>query len=89
MIKVDRNGNGGGLGKLDKRAPQGTQAATVILHGILGQLENQRQTGVFGGIDKCFSVIKKDHVKSRKANLAGGAIACKYSGISKHSDLLS
>ena len=41
MIKVDRNGNGGGLGKLDERVPQGTQAATVVLHSILGQLEDQ------------------------------------------------
>ena len=41
VVKVDRNGNGGCLGKLDKRAPQGTQAATVVLHSILGQLEDQ------------------------------------------------
>ena len=86
---MNRNGNGGGLGKLDKRAPQGTQAATMVLHSILGQLKNQGQTGVFGGINECFGVIKKDHVKSRKTNLAGGAIACKHSGVSKHSDLLS
>ena len=41
MIKVNGNGNGGGLGKLDKRAPQGTQAATVVLHSVLGQLKDQ------------------------------------------------
>ena len=89
MIKVNRNGNSGGLGKLDKRASQGTQTATVVLHSVLGKLEDQGQTGVFGCINECFGVIKEDHVKSRKTNLAGSAIACKYSGVSKHSDLLS
>ena len=61
----------------------------MILHSVLRQLQDQRQTGVFRGLNEGLGVVKKDHIESGKANLARGALACEYSGISKHRDLLS
>ena len=61
----------------------------MILHSVLRQLQDQRQAGVFSGLNEGLGVVEKDHIESGKANLARGALACEYSGISKHCDLLS